>query len=86
MLPIQYLAHVRAHRLAELLIETELPIDVAMNRVGWHSRGHAARQFAAIVGVSPSDYRCNAINRANSHDDKPLTSSRERPLNDANGL
>lgn len=86
MPPIQYLAHVRADRLAELLIETDLPIGVAMNRVGWHSRGHAARQFAAIIGVSPSDYRRNAIDRWNSHDDKPAASSRKRPLNDANGF
>ena len=57
MPPIQYLAHVRAHRLAGLLIETDLPIGVAMTQVGWRSRGHAARQFTAIVGVSPSAYR-----------------------------
>ena len=57
MPPMQYLAHVRAHRLAELLVGTDLPIGVAMVQVGWSSRGHAARQFTTIIGVSPSDYR-----------------------------
>lgn len=38
MSPIQYLSHVRAHRLAELLVTTDLPIGVAMAQVGWHSR------------------------------------------------
>ncbi|OKL50748.1 helix-turn-helix transcriptional regulator [Buchananella hordeovulneris] len=63
MPPMRYLAHVRARRLAELLVETDLPIGVAMSRVGWHSRGHAARQFTAIVGVSPSNYRRTAVDR-----------------------
>ena len=60
MPPMRYLAHVRAHRLAELLVETDLPIGVAMTRVGWRNRGHAARQFTAIIGVSPSAYRLTA--------------------------
>lgn len=64
MPPMRYLAHVRAHRLAELLVETGLPVGVAMTHVGWHSRGHAARQFTAIVGVSPSAYRRTATQRA----------------------
>ena len=61
---MRYLAHVRAHRLAELLVETDLPIGVAMTRVGWRNRGHAARQFTAIIGVSPSAYRLTATQRA----------------------
>lgn len=55
--PMRYLARVRAHRLAHLLLETDLPISVAMSQVGWHSRGHAARQFNAVMGVNPSTYR-----------------------------
>lgn len=57
MPPMQHLSRVRAHRLALLLQETGLPIGVAMARVGWHSRGHAAHQFRAVIGVSPSAYR-----------------------------
>lgn len=63
MPPIQYLAHVRAHRLAELLIETDLPIGAAMTQVGWRSRGHAARQFTKLMGVTPSAYRAECRQR-----------------------
>ncbi len=55
--PMQYLTRVRAHRLAHLLLETDLPIGAAMSQVGWRSRGHAARHFTAVMGVSPSTYR-----------------------------
>ena len=60
---MRYLAHVRAHGLTELLVETDLPIRVAMTKVGWRSRGHAARQFTDVVGISPSEYRRTAIGR-----------------------
>ena len=33
-------------------------------QVRWRSRGHAARQFTAIIGVSPSAYRLTATQRA----------------------
>lgn len=55
--PMTYLATLRAERLARLLRETELPIEVAMREVGWHSRGHAARVFRQCVGASPTRYR-----------------------------
>ena len=60
---MRYLAHVRAHGLTELLVETDLSVGVAMTKVGWRSRGHAARQFIAIVGMSPSSNRRTAIGR-----------------------
>ncbi|NLU83006.1 helix-turn-helix transcriptional regulator [Rhodococcus sp. HNM0569] len=55
--PMTYLATLRAERLARLLRETDLPIEAAMRRVGWHSRGHAARTFRQAVGVTPTRYR-----------------------------
>lgn len=58
--PMTYLATVRAERLARLLRETDLPIEVAMREVGWNSRGHAARMFRQCVGVSPTRYRQKA--------------------------
>lgn len=61
--PMHYLARVRAHKLARLLAESDLPIGVAMSQVGWRSRGHAARQFTAIMGISPSTYRREASER-----------------------
>ncbi len=61
---MQYLARARAQRLAWLLMETDLPIGVAMAEVGWRSRGHAARQFAELMGVSPSEFRSQLRARA----------------------
>lgn len=55
--PMTYLATLRAEHLARLLRETDLPIEVAMREVGWHSRGHAARLFRQCVGASPTRYR-----------------------------
>lgn len=55
--PMTYLTTVRAEHLARLLRETALPVEVAMRQVGWHSRGHAARQFRKAVGLSPLRYR-----------------------------
>ncbi len=34
-----------------------MPIEEAMRQVGWHSRGHAARMFRQVVGVTPTRYR-----------------------------
>ncbi|GAA1546577.1 AraC family transcriptional regulator [Brevibacterium picturae] len=55
--PLTYLVTIRAEHLARLLRETDLPIEEAMRRVGWHSRGHAARMFRQAVGVTPTRYR-----------------------------
>lgn len=69
---MRYLAHIRTLRLAHLLVETDLPIGVAMAKVGWRNRGHAAGQFTGIVGISPSDYRRIAKGRT-------LTETSPRP-------
>lgn len=55
--PMTYLTTIRAERLARLLRETNLPVEVAMREVGWRSRGHAARLFRECVGTSPTRYR-----------------------------
>lgn len=55
--PMTYLMTLRAEHLARLLRETDLPIETAMRKVGWHSRGHAARLFGQSVGVTPTRYR-----------------------------
>ncbi|MHB1063613.1 MAG: helix-turn-helix domain-containing protein [Georgenia sp.] len=55
--PMTYLMTLRAERLARLLRETDMPIEVAMREVGWQSRGHAARVFRQCIGVSPIRYR-----------------------------
>ncbi|WGP06195.1 AraC family transcriptional regulator [Bacillus subtilis] len=55
--PMTYLVTIRAEHLARLLRETDTPIEEAMRRVGWYSRGHAARMFRQAVGVTPTRYR-----------------------------
>lgn len=55
--PMTYLTTLRAEHMARLLRETDLPIEQAMAEVGWHSRGHAARQFRQAVGLTPTRYR-----------------------------
>lgn len=55
--PMTYLTTLRAEHLARLLRETDLPIEAAMEEVGWHSRGHAARLFRQAIGITPTRYR-----------------------------
>lgn len=55
--PQTYLTMLRAEELARLLRETDLPIEVAMRKVGWNTRGHAARFFRQYLGVTPARYR-----------------------------
>lgn len=55
--PMTYLSTVRAENLARLLRETDVPVETAMRRVGWLSRGHASRIFREAVGVTPVRYR-----------------------------
>ena len=62
--PLGYVAMLRAKRLAELLREGDLPVEEAMRRVGWRSRGHAARLFRQHVGTTPLRYRKRSRGRA----------------------
>jgi AraC-like DNA-binding protein len=55
--PLTFLTMVRIEHLARLLRETDVPIEIAMRRVGWRSRGHAARLFRQYAGVTPTQYR-----------------------------
>lgn len=55
--PMTYLTTVRAEHLARLLRDTNLPVEQAMAKVGWRSRGHAARLFRQAVGLTPTHYR-----------------------------
>ena len=69
--PMRFLMYLRAHLLATLLRETDLPIAEAMHKVGWHSRGHAARHFKAVFGMSPSSYREIGLNDQSQHVNAP---------------
>lgn len=55
--PHTYLTMLRAEQMARLLRETDMRVDAAARKVGWRSRGHAAKRFAQSIGVTPSQYR-----------------------------
>ena len=57
MPPIALLARLRVREMARLLRESDMTVDQIGVRVGWRNRGHAAEQFAKIVGVTPTAYR-----------------------------
>lgn len=55
--PIALLARLRVREMARLLRESDMTIADIGVRVGWRNRGHAAEQFAKIIGVTPTAYR-----------------------------
>lgn len=55
--PLAFLTMVRAELLARYLRESDLPIAVAIGKVGWHSRSHATELFRRCVGLTPGQYR-----------------------------
>lgn len=55
--PLAFLTMVRAEELARLLRDTDLPVEAAMRKVGWLSRGHASHLFKQYVGLTPVEYR-----------------------------
>ena len=57
MPPIALLVRLRVREMARMLRESDLTVDQIGVRVGWRNRGHAAEQFAKIVGVTPTAYR-----------------------------
>ncbi len=71
--PLAYLTMLRAEQLARLLRETDMPIETAMRKIGWHSRGHAASQFRQYVGVTPVRYRRLSASVPLTHDSDHVT-------------
>ena len=55
--PIAYLTMLRIEELARLLRETNLLVENAIEKVGWHSMGYAIRAVHAYVGMTPGTYR-----------------------------
>ncbi|WGH83349.1 helix-turn-helix transcriptional regulator [Auritidibacter ignavus] len=47
----------RVEKMARLFRDTDDAIHSILRQVGWASRGHAARLFRQIMGMSPSRYR-----------------------------
>lgn len=55
--PIALLARLRVREMARLLRESDMTVGEIGVRVGWSNHGHAAEQFAKIMGVTPTAYR-----------------------------
>lgn len=52
-----YLKRLRSARARELLLTTDLPVSEVAAAVGYDDALYFSRQFRAVNGVSPSDYR-----------------------------
>lgn len=55
--PMTYLTMLRVEELARLLRETDLLVEDAIEKVGWHSMSYAIRVFRQYIGVTPGVYR-----------------------------
>ena len=59
--PYQYLLHLRYSRAAHLLVSGQATIDDICEAVGVRDRFHFSRTFKKLHGMSPAEYRKNAI-------------------------
>lgn len=60
MSPMAFVAKTRLHHAAELLRSTRLPVKVIAASIGFASRSHFSRAFAAAYGADPSRFRSAA--------------------------
>ncbi len=60
MSPMAFVAKTRLHHAAELLRSTRLPVKVIAASIGFASRSHFSRAFAAAYGADPSRFRSTA--------------------------
>jgi AraC family transcriptional regulator len=61
MPPHRYVVHRRIERAKRLLRETEVPVAVLAHEVGFASQSHLATAFKRAVGVTPGEYRRQAV-------------------------
>ena len=55
--PIQYVIHRRIGEAQSLLMETDLPIHVIEEQLGFGSSCHLTTMFKKYVGIAPREYR-----------------------------
>ncbi|MGO3022167.1 MAG: helix-turn-helix domain-containing protein [Brevibacterium sp.] len=61
--PLAYLTMLRVEEMARLLRETDLTIEQAGRKVGWHSRNRASDAFRQATGMTPSHYRALRVTK-----------------------
>ena len=57
MTPTKYITRVRVNVACELLMNTNLPLSIIALDTGFFDQSHFSRNFHAIKGISPSNYR-----------------------------
>jgi len=67
---VKHLTRIRIIKAQELLSETELQIQQVAEKVGYFSSRHFTKQFADLVGVSPSEYRKRFVAALHGKEDK----------------
>lgn len=55
--PVAVIQRLRAERMAELLLNTDMSVTQCAERVGWHDPDYASRLMKRIYGVSARRYR-----------------------------
>ena len=55
--PTDFIRNVRLKRAAQLLANTQLPINEIADRVGFITARNFSTQFKKMYGVTPSEYR-----------------------------
>jgi AraC-like DNA-binding protein len=63
MTPIQYQSHLRISEAKRMLVSTDAQVSQIGYQLGYSSPEHFSRQFAAKVGVSPSNYTGSLVKR-----------------------
>jgi AraC family transcriptional regulator len=57
MTPSRYLCHIRLEKVKNMLIDTQLPLEVIAQSCGFNNGFYLSRVFTKIVKTSPSAYR-----------------------------
>ncbi|MET0647838.1 MAG: AraC family transcriptional regulator [Pyrinomonadaceae bacterium] len=60
--PLQYLKHLRMREAVGLLESTFLSVKEVMLRVGFRDESHFVRDFKAMFGLTPTQYRADLQN------------------------
>ena len=57
----QYIVHLRCRQAAEMLRETNLPVQEISSYVGYTDNNYFVKVFKKVIGNTPSEYRALTI-------------------------
>lgn len=55
--PLEYLIHLKMHHACTLLAQSQLPVRVISQEVGYADSYYFSRLFKKVIGMSPTEYR-----------------------------